>query len=136
MKYDSKDVAKAAILVSLSGSREEESTHKETYKKAGISVCAVDFGGNFIEIIGKIVERAVVSAKREGLIADKHVEIGAVVGATREAISQLSSKAMGYNVGGKVGIARFEHHMAVSVYMGLGIIHLNDVALGIAHRVV
>ncbi len=136
MKYESKDVAKAAIMVSLSGNREEEGTHKELYKKMGISVCAVDFGGNFVEIIGKIMERAVVSAKREGLIADKHVEIGAVVGATREAISQLSSKAMGYNVGGKIGIARFEHHMAVAVYMGLGIIHLNDVALGIAHRVV
>ncbi len=136
MEYESKDVAKAAVMVALTGGRDDENAQKRTCKNAGIAVCAVDFGGVFVDIIGKIVERAVVSAKREGLISDTHVEIGAVAGATGDAVSQLSSRALGYSVGGKVGIARHEHHIAVAVYMGLGLIHLNDVALGLAHRVV
>ena len=47
----------------------------------------------------KIVERAVVSSKREGVIGNSHTEEGAVAGATREALFQIMPKAIGLNVG-------------------------------------
>ncbi len=66
----------------------------------------MDFGGEFTASVGVIIERAVVSAKREGLIGEKHAELGAVAGAAREAVAQIAMKSIGYNVGGKIGIAR------------------------------
>ena len=71
----------------------------------------------FITSITKIIERAVVAAKRESIIIDTHTEEGAVAGATREAISQLMAKAIGLNVGGKIGIARFGDHISVAVFL-------------------
>jgi hypothetical protein len=99
-------------------------------------VAAVDFGGEFISSVMKIVERAVVASKREGVIGNQHNEEGAVAGATREAISQISSKAIGLNVGGKIGIARYEDHIAVAIFFGIGLLHLNEVAMGLGHRAV
>ena len=55
----------------------------------------------------RIVERAVVAAKREGVIvADEYKEEGSVAGAAHEALTQVMGKALGLNVGGKIGIAR------------------------------
>jgi len=136
MEYGSRDIAKAAIMMALSETREQEKNQQEKYRSRGISTCAVDFGGEFSQTVGTIIERAVVSAKREGLISDKHVELGAVAGAAREAVSQIAVKSLGYNVGGKVGIARYEQHIAVAVYNCIGLLHLNDVAVGLAHRIV
>ena len=45
------------------------------------------------------------------------------------------SKAIGLNVGGKIGIARYKDHVAVSLYFGIGLLHLNEVAIGLGHRV-
>ena len=59
-----------------------------------------------------------------------------MAGATREAVSQLVNKAIGLNVGGKVGIARHGDHISVSLFFGIGMLHLNDVAIGLGHRVV
>jgi len=134
--YGSKEVARAAIQMCLTRSREEEKLLKEQFQREGIATAAVDFGGEFITSVTKIVERAVVAAKREGVIRDTHPEEGAVAGATREAVSQLVNKAIGLNVGGKVGIARHEDHISVSLFFGIGMLHLNDVAIGLGHRVV
>ena len=41
---------------------------------------AVDCGGEFIPSMSKFVERAVVAAKREGIINDSHLQEGAVAG--------------------------------------------------------
>jgi len=134
--YGSKDVAKAAIKMALTSDREEEKRQKEEYNKMGIRVAAVDFGGEFLTSITKIIERAVVSAKREGLISEVHNEEGAVAGAAREAITHLMDKAMGLNVGGKIGIARYDEHVVVAIFFGIGLLHLNEVGIGIGHRVI
>ena len=97
---------------------------------------AVDYGGEFIPSITRIIERAVVAAKREGLIKDSHGEEGAVAGAAREALSQIMPKALGLNVGGKIGISRNQDHICVALFFGIGLLHLNEVAIGLGHRVV
>lgn len=134
--YGSKDVAIAAIKIALTSDRQAEKQMQAEFLKQGIRTAAVDYGGEFINSVMKIVERAVVSSKREGVIADSHVEEGAVAGATREALSQIMSKALGLNVGGKIGIARYNDHISVAVFFGIGLLHLNEVAIGLGHRVV
>ncbi len=113
MAPGSKEIAKAAIRLALSSSREDENMLKERYASKGILVAAVDFGGEFLASVMRIVECCVVAAKREKVIGDTHHEEGAVAGAAREAISQITAKAIGLNVGGKIGIARCDEHLAV-----------------------
>lgn len=133
---NSKEVARAAVLISASQSREEESEIKETLLNKKIMAAAVDYGGEFVPSIMKIVERAVIAAKREGIIIDTHHEEGAVAGAAREAISQITAKALGFSVGGKIGIARHGEHVAVAVFFGIGLVHLNEVCVGLGHRAI
>ena len=135
-EYGSRDIAAAAVRIALTADRVEEKQLQADFTRMGIHTAAVDFGGEFINSVMKIIERAVVSSKREGLIVDSHVEEGAVAGATREALSQIMPKALGLNVGGKIGIARYKDHIAVSIFFGIGLLHLNEVAIGLGHRVV
>ncbi len=135
-EYGSRDIAAAAIRIALTADRQEEKLLQAEYAKIGIHTAAVDYGGEFINSVMKIIERAVVSSKREGVISDTHVEEGAIAGATREALSQIMPKALGLNVGGKIGIARFKDHVSVSIFFGIGLLHLNEVAIGVGHRVV
>lgn len=132
----SKAVATAAISMALTESREDENSLKVSYQEAGIKTAAVDYGGEFITSVKKIVERAVVAAKREGVIKDCHADEGAVAGACREAISQIMPKAVGLNVGGKVGIARRGEHISVALFFGIGLLHLDEVAVGLGHRAI
>jgi hypothetical protein len=132
----SKEVAIAAVRMSVSDDREEEKRLKAQYQDQGILVTAVDFGGDFISSINKMIERAIVAAKREGLINDSHSEEGSIAGATREAIAEIMPKAIGLNVGGKIGIARHEVHISVAIFFGVGLLHLNEVAIGLGHRVI
>lgn len=132
----SKDIASAAIKIALTSDRVEEKQLQSEYAKSGVKTAAADYGGEFILSVMKIVERAVVSAKREGVIKESHAEEGAIAGATREALSQIMPKAMGLNVGGKIGVARYKDHIAVAIYFGIGLLHLNEVAIGLGHRVV
>jgi len=136
MTPGSKDVAKAAVRLSLSTSREEEKAFKAKYGTKGVRVAAVDFGGEFLASVMRIVECTVVAAKREKIIEETHHEEGAVAGAVREAVSQITSKAIGLNVGGKIGIARYDEHIAVCIFFGIGLLHLNEVAIGLGHRVI
>lgn len=135
-KPGSKEVARAAINLSLSSTREEEKMLKDAYVDQEMFAAAVDFGGEFISSVMRIIECAVVAAKREGIIHDTHYEEGAVAGATREAISQIMQKAIGLNVGGKIGIVRCGEHLAVCLYFGIGLLHLNEVSIGLGHRVI
>ncbi|AGL01956.1 HutP family protein [Desulfoscipio gibsoniae] len=132
----SRDVARAAIRMALTDSREQERELKARYSKMGIKTAAVDHGGDFIASVNKITERSVVAAKREGVIREIHADEGAVAGATREAISQVMPKALGLNVGGKIGIARYQDHISVAVFFGVGLLHLDEVAVGLGHRAV
>ncbi|OPZ70722.1 MAG: HutP [Firmicutes bacterium ADurb.Bin456] len=134
--YGSRKVSRIAIEMALTESREEERELKQRFLREGIKTAAVDYGGDFISSVNKIIERAVVASKREGVIKEEHADEGAVAGATREALSQITPKAIGLNVGGKIGIARKEDHISVAIYFGVGLLHLDEVALGLGHRAV
>ncbi|MDA8235578.1 MAG: HutP family protein [Clostridia bacterium] len=136
MTLGSKKIATVAIKMALTETRDEEKALKAQFTQEGIKTAAVDFGGDFITAVKKIVERAVVAAKREGVIKETHADEGAVAGATREALSQIMPKAVGLNVGGKVGIARAGDHVSVAVFFGIGLLHLDEVAIGLGHRAV
>lgn len=135
-EYGSKDIAAAAVRLSLTADRAEEKQLQAEFAKSGIRTAAVDYGGEYLNSVMKIIERAVVSSKREGVIQESHAEEGAVAGATREALTQIMPKALGLNVGGKIGIARYKDHISVSIFFGIGLLHLNEVAIGLGHRVV
>lgn len=127
------DVAKAAIKLATS-ERNEEKFFQEQFKASNIITAAVDVGGNVNDSIAKIMERALVASKRMNIIKDCQVHDGAVVGAAREAIMQVAVKANGLNVGGKIGIARGGDHVIVCIFMNIGLLHLNEVAIGLGHR--
>lgn len=130
----SKEAAKAAARAALTATREEEKRLAGEYAKRGIKTAAADYGGDFSHAVEKIIERAVVAARREGLITDLHAEEGAVAGAAHEAVSQIYNKSIGLNLGGKIGIARSENHVAVCIFFEVGLLNLNDVAMGLGHR--
>ncbi|MEG6616256.1 HutP family protein [Peptococcaceae bacterium 1198_IL3148] len=134
--HGSRKVAKIAIEMALTESRDQEKEYKAKYSQEGIKVAAVDYGGDFISSVNKIIERSVVAAKREGVIKEVHADEGAVAGATREALSMVMPKAVGLNVGGKIGIARQGDHVIVAIFFGVGMLHLDEVAIGIGHRAV
>lgn len=136
MMPDSRDVARAAVSLAMSASREEESANKVRLIGKGIQSAASDFGGDFSTSVMKIIERAVVIAKREGLISDLFREEGAVAGAAHDAVTQVSGKSMGLNVGGKIGVARAADHVAVAVFFTVGLVHLDEVCIGLGHRAV
>ena len=133
---DSREVARAAVMMAMSATRQEECEWKENLTVQGIRAAAADYGGEFVQSVMRIVERAVVCAKREELIGETHHEVGAVAGAAREALSQVTGKALGLNVGGKIGVARRGEHVAVAVFFGIGLGHLNEVCIGMGHRAI
>lgn len=132
----SKQVAAAALYMALSNDRESEERLKEEYLAGGIHVAAVNFGGPANASVAKVIERTVVAAKREGVISSSHNEEGGVAGAAHEAFGQILNKAMGLNIGGKIGVARYHDHITVAMVMEIGLLHLNEVAVGMAHRAV
>ncbi len=134
--FGSRQVAASAIMMSITETREEEARKKAGFGEMGIRTAAVDCGGEYVSSLKKFIERAIVAAKREGVIRETHSEEGAVAGATREALSQIGMKAVGFSVGGKIGIARYHDHISVSVFFGFGLLHLDDVAIGLGHRAV
>ena len=136
MQNGSKEVSKAAIRLAMSDDRIEENELKETFKKSDIICAAIDFGGEFSNSVTKIIERAVVASKREGVIKDTHAEEGAVAGATHEAISQLINKSIGLNVGGKIAVARCGSHICVCVFFAVGLLNMNDIVIGLGHRAI
>ena len=135
-KIGSKEVAKAAVHLAISEERDEENKIKANLLENKIRSVAIDFGASIPDGRTKILERAVVAARREGVIGNEHAEEGAVVGATHEAIRQIADKAMGLSVGGKIAVARHESHLSVCVFFGVGLLNLNDVSIGLGHRAI
>ncbi|MDY3030437.1 MAG: HutP family protein [Clostridia bacterium] len=136
MESGSRYVCKAAVNMALSEDRAEEAALKEKYMSMGIKAVAIDFGSDFNSAVKKVLERAVVASKREGLISDSHAEEGAVAGAAHEALQQIINKCVGLNLGGKIGIARNEDHISVCVFFAIGLLNLNDIAIGLGHRAI
>ena len=127
-EYQSGDVGRAALRMALSETRVEESILREELAKLEIRAVAVNFGGKFLDILPKIYESAIVAAQR-------HVGDGSVLGAMESDIEQIKLKSLGMNVGGKIGVARWHEHLCVAVYVGVGVLRFNEVAVGMAHRV-
>ena len=134
-EYQSGDVGRAALRMALSETRTDENNLKEELAGVEIRAVAVNFGGKFLEVLPKIYESAIVAAQRQHVISDTHVGDGSVLGAVESAIDQIKLKAIGMNVGGKIGIARWKEHLCVAVYVGVGVLRFNEVAVGMAHRV-
>lgn len=131
----SREVARTAVRLAISTTREEERRIRESFQEKGIRTAAVDFGGDFLPSIERILERAVSAAKREGLIQATFREEGAAAGAAHEAICQIMAKATGLSVGGKMGIARKDDNVAVALFFSVGMMSLDEVCLGLGHRV-
>lgn len=128
------EIGRAALRIALTANRSEELKEKNRLAEMGIRATAVDFGGEFMPSIVKIIERAVVAAQRQGLVTETHVGAGAVAGAAHEALEQMKIKAIGFNVGGKIGLARCGEHLCVAIFMGVGVLNLNEMCVGLAHR--
>ena len=45
-------------------------------------------------------------------------------------------KAAGFNVGGKIGIARYSEHLSVCIFLTIGMFRLDDVVIGLGHRAI
>ncbi|MGN2369050.1 hut operon positive regulator HutP [Clostridium botulinum] len=135
MESNSTKVAKIATKMAICD-RFEEDDLKKIYNKEGIKVTAVNIGGNINSSISKILESALVASKRNGLIREEHLHEGAVIGATRDAIIQVSNRANAQNVGGKIGIARGGEHISVCIFLSIGLLHLDEVVIGIGHRAI
>ncbi|MDB2150905.1 HutP family protein [Clostridium butyricum] len=133
MESNSTKVAKIATKMAICN-REEENSLKKLYSEQGIKVTAVNIGGNINSSISKILESALVASKRNGLIREEHLHEGAVIGAARDAIIQVNNRANGLNIGGKIGIARGGEHISVCIFLSIGLLHLDEVVIGIGHR--
>ncbi|GAA0077951.1 HutP family protein [Clostridium weizhouense] len=135
MDSNSTRVAKIATKMAICDRHEEEEL-KRIYNKQDVKVTAVNIGGNINSSISKILESALVASKRNGLIREEHLHEGAVIGATRDAINQISNRANAQNVGGKIGIARGGEHISVCIFLSIGLLHLDEVVIGIGHRAI
>ena len=134
--YGSKEVASSSIQLALTPDRKSEEILKKQLAAKGIASAAIYFGGEFIPSINKIVEHTIVAAKREGVVGETHIEEGAIAGCAREALSQIMNKAIGLNVGGKIAVARSGEHISVAMFFGIGLVHLNEIAIGLGHRAI
>ena len=129
------DVGRAALKMAVTENRtEEQAIRQSLLEKQVIQTVAVDFGGEFVSSVKKIIERAVVAAQRQGLVPSNHVGEGAVAGAIHAALGQISSQAVGLSVGGKIGVARHGEHLCVAIFLGIGLLNLNEMAVSLAHR--
>lgn len=132
--YDSTDVAKAAIKLAITSSRTSEEQLIKKLKEKDVLAVAVDVGGNIIETIHIVIERAILASRKNKLTTECHVHDGAIAGAAREAIMQIAAKASGLNGGGKIGICRHKEHLSICIFMSIGLLHLNEVVIGLGHR--
>lgn len=127
------DIPKEAVRLALT-TREEEKELIAKIQFMGGQAAAVDIGGNVSTSIPKILERALVASKRAGLIPEEYAAEGAVMGAARDALMQILERSSNLNVGGKIGLVRMGDDIAVCIYVSIGLLHLNEFAIGIGHR--
>jgi hypothetical protein len=132
--YDSVEIARASISLAITPTRAIEEIEIAQFKEKGISGAAIDIGGNILDSIHIIIERAIIASRKSGLTEECHVEDGAIAGAAREAIMQIAAKASGLNGGGKIAICRHQEHLSVCIFMSIGLLHLNEVVIGLGHR--
>lgn len=127
------DVPREAVRLSLT-TREEEIELIRKIEAMGGRAAAVNIGGNVTTSLPKIMESALVASRRAGLIHQDYASEGAVMGATRDALFQIMERSNNLNVGGKIGLIRLGSDIAVCIYVSIGLLHLNEFAIGIGHR--
>ena len=132
--YDSVDVARAAIKLAITPNRSSEELLITKLKEREIRGAAVDIGGDIVNSIHTVIESAIIASRKSGITKESHVQDGAIAGAAREAITQIAAKATGLNGGGKVAICRHKEHLSVCIFMSIGLLHLNEVVIGLGHR--
>ncbi len=130
------DVARAAVSLAITSNRKDEEVLISKLKEQGILSAAADVGGDTITQTHVVIERAIKAARKNGLIKENPAQDGVVAGAAREAQTQVMLKAMGLNGGGKVAVCRKGGHLAVCIFLSIGMIYLNDVVIGLGHRVI
>lgn len=134
-RFDSGDVGRFAVRLAATRSREEEKVLRDSFLQGGIQSVAVDFGGEFPKVISTVMEHALVAASREKVINPlSGGETGALVGAVHEVMEDLTRKANGLNIGGKVSVVRYKYHLCVAVFAEIGILNLNEITAGLVHR--
>ena len=132
--YDSVDVARSAIQLAITPNRGAEEKIINRLAEKEIKGIAVDVGGDVVNSVHVVIERAIHASRKAGLTWENHVQDGAIAGAAREAIMQIAEKATGLNGGGKIAICRHQEHLSVCIFMSIGLLHLNDVVIGLGHR--
>lgn len=128
-------ITKVAVKMAIS-EREEEKALIEKFDKDGYKCVAVNVGGKMPIITSKIIENALVAAIRNNIIKEEYIYIGALAGAVREALNQIEGNMNGLSVGGKIGVARKEGNLSVALYFSIGLLHLNETAMAVSHRVI
>ena len=63
---DSRDVARAAISLAMTATREDETLQKQHLAAQGIRSAASDFGGGFVSSAMKIIERHCAESAGDG----------------------------------------------------------------------
>ena len=54
----------------------------------------------------------------------------------KEKLAAQGIRSVAVNFGGKfIGIARWKEHLCGAVFGGVGVLHFNEVTIGLAHRV-
>ncbi len=133
---ESIDVARAAVQVALTPNRQTEEAVIEKLAGRGLKAVAVDVGGNINDTIHIVIERAIIVSRKLGITQENHVHDGAIAGAAKDAIMQISAKVNGLNGGGKIGICRGGEHLSICIFMSAGLLHLNEVVIGLGHRAI
>ena len=132
--YGSVDVAKAAIRLAITDSRQAEEKLIKALLEKGVHGAAVDIGGNVVDTVHTIIERVIIASRKTNVTRETHVQDGAIAGAAREALIQVLQKSTGLNGGGKIAVCRCQEHLSVCVFMSIGLLHLNEVVIGLGHR--
>ena len=91
------------------------------------------YQGNIINSIPKVLESTLVSARKK--FSRRQTCLGgAILGATKA--RYVVEKASGFHAGGKVGVARCGEHIVVCIFLSIGLLHLDEVVIGLGHRVI
>ncbi len=135
---DKSKIGKAAIVLSLTETREEEEELKKEYWSQGLMCTATGIGGESNSINQKINGAVTSACFNNTIITKDKKEVHAVIHATQEAKEGFLLHApTGANVVLKAAVVRYEDWLAVAIYgysamhsitnherAGLGIMHL------------
>ena len=83
--------------------------------------------------IAKIATRMAICDRKEEeelkrLYKNENIQVTAVN------IGGNYNRASNQNIGGKIGIARGGEHISVCIFLNIGLLHLDEVVIGIGHR--